>query len=50
MVCSLIIYGGSSANVASKRVMEKFGLETIAHAKPYKHTWISKAGEINGNK
>jgi len=36
--------------VASKSVVEKLGLETIPHAKPYKLTWISKEGKIDVNK
>ena len=35
-LCSLIVDGGSCANVASTRVVEKLGLPTISHAKPYK--------------
>jgi len=33
---SLIVYGGGCTNVASKRVVEKLGLPTISHTKPYK--------------
>ena len=35
-LCSMIIDRDSCANVASTRVMEKFGLPTISHTKPYK--------------
>ena len=49
-VCSLIIAGGSSTNVASTRLVEKLSLETIPYAKPYKLAWISKEGEIDVNK
>jgi len=35
-LCSLIVDGGSCANVASTRVVHKLGLPTISHAKPYK--------------
>jgi len=35
-LCSLILDGGSCTNVASTRVVEKLGLPTISHAKPYK--------------
>jgi len=49
-VCSLIIDGGSSTNVASTRLVEKLSLKTIPHAKPYKLAWISKEGEIDVNK
>ena len=49
-ICSLIIDGGSSTNVAGTRLGEKLSLETIPHAKPYKLAWISKEGEIDVNK
>jgi len=42
---SIIIDGGSCANVASTRVVDKLGLPTISHAKPYKLQWLSKEGE-----
>ena len=45
--CSLIIDGGSCVNVASTRVVDKLGLDTIPHAKPYKLSWLSENGEIN---
>ena len=44
-VCSLIIDGGSSTNVASTRLEEKLSLETIPHAKPYKLAWISNVNK-----
>jgi len=49
-LCSLIVDGGSCANVASTRVVDKLGLPTISHAKPYKHQWLSEEGEIIINK
>ena len=48
--CSLIIDGGSCVNVASTRVVDKLGLETIPHAKPYKLSWLSENGEIKVDK
>jgi len=36
--------------VASTRVVEKLGLTTISHAKPYKLQWLSEKGEIVVNK
>jgi len=48
--CSLIIDGGSYVNVTSTRVVDKFGLETIPHAKPYKLSWLSENGEISVDK
>jgi len=49
-LCSLIVDGGSCANVASTRVVDKLGLSTISHAKPYKLQWLSEEGEIIVNK
>ena len=45
-LCSLIVDGGSCANVAITRVVDKLGLSTISHAKPYKLQWLSEVGEI----
>jgi len=49
-LCSLIVDGGSCANVASTRIVDKLGLSTIFHAKPYKLQWLSEVGEIIVNK
>ena len=49
-ICSLIVDGGSCANVASTRVVDKLGLPTISHTKPYKLQWLSEMGEIIVNK
>jgi len=49
-LCSLIVDRGSCTNVASTRVVEKLGLPTISHAKPYKLQWLSEEGEIIVNK
>ena len=49
-LCSLIVDGESCANVASTRVVDKLGLSTISHAKPYKLQWLSEVGEIIVNK
>ena len=46
----MIIDGGSCANVASTRVVEKLGLPTISHTKPYKLQWLNSEGEIMVNK
>ena len=45
-VCSLIIDGGSYTNVASTRLVEKLGLKTTPHPKPYKLQWLSDNGEL----
>jgi len=49
-LCSLIVDEDSCANVASTIVVDKFGLSTISHAKPYKLQWLSEEGEIIVNK
>ena len=36
--------------MASTRVVDKFGLSTISHTKPYKLQWLSEVGEIIVNK
>jgi len=46
----MIIDGGSYANVASTRVVEKLGLPTISHIKTCKLQWLSVEGEIMVNK
>jgi len=49
-LCSLIVDEGSCTNVASTRVVEKLGLSTISHAKPYKLQWLIKERDIMVNK
>jgi len=46
----LIADGGSCTNVASTKVVDKLGLTTISHTKPYKLQWLSEKGEIIVNK
>jgi len=41
---------GSCTNVASTRVVDKLGLPTISHTKPYKLLWLSEEGELVVNK
>ena len=36
--------------MASTKVVDKLGLSTISHAKPYKLQWLSKESEIMVNK
>ena len=45
-LCSLIVNGGSCTNVESTRVVDKLGLTTISHTKPYKLQWLSEEAEI----
>jgi len=41
-VCSLIIDGGSYANVASKTLMEKLKLSVSPHPTPYTIQWLNQ--------
>ena len=45
-----IIDGGSCANVASYSMVEKLGLETEKHPKPYKLQWLNDSGEVRVTK
>uniref|UniRef100_A0A1J3EL11 CCHC-type domain-containing protein n=1 Tax=Noccaea caerulescens TaxID=107243 RepID=A0A1J3EL11_NOCCA len=45
-VCSLIINGGSCTNVASEAMVEKLGLPTTKHPKPYQLQWLNETGEM----
>lgn len=45
-VCSLIIDGGSCANVASKFMVDKLGLNTTKHPRPYQLRWINNETEL----
>ena len=49
-VCSVIIDGGSCTNVASAIMVEKLGLPTIKHSKPYKLQWLNDSGEVRVTK
>ena len=41
-VCSLIIDGGSCANVASKTMVDKVKLKVTPHPKPYTIQWLNQ--------
>jgi len=41
-LCLLLIDNGSCVNVASTRIVDKLGLKTIPHAKPYKLQGLRK--------
>ncbi|XP_043812189.1 uncharacterized protein LOC122723569, partial [Manihot esculenta] len=45
-VCTLIIDGGSCTNVASVYMVEKLGLASIKHPKPYRLQWLNDCGEV----
>ncbi|CAA7031823.1 unnamed protein product [Microthlaspi erraticum] len=46
-VCNLIIDGGSCTNVASEAMVEKIGLVTQKHPKPYQLQWINETGDMS---
>ena len=49
-VCSVIIDGGSCNNVASTTMVEKLGMQTSKHPRPYKLQWLNDSGEVRVNK
>ena len=49
-VCSVIIDGGSYTNVASTTMVEKLGMPTCKHPRPYKLQWLNDSGEVRVNK
>ena len=48
--CSMIIDGGSCANIASTALVERLGLDCLRHPKPYKLQWLNDCGEIKVTK
>ena len=49
-ICSVIIDGGSCTNVASTTMVEKLGMPTSKHPRPYKLKWLNDSGEVRVNK
>jgi len=47
--CSLIIDGGSCANVVSLSMIEKLGLQTMIHPHPYNIQWLNQSKGIQVN-
>ena len=47
-VCSVIIDGGSCTNVASITMVEKLGMTTSKHPRPYKLQWLNDSGGGKG--
>ena len=45
-VCSVIIEGGSCTNVTSTTLVEKVGLPTSKHPRPYKLQWLNDSEEL----
>ena len=41
-ICPFIMDSGSCVNMTSPMVVDKFGLKTIPHAKPYKLSWLKE--------
>jgi len=48
-VCSLIIDGGSCANVVSLSMIEKLGMQTVTHPHPYNIQWLNQSKGIQVN-
>jgi len=44
--CGMIIDNGSCTNVASTTLVEKLGLTTLPHPRPYSSRWLNENGEI----
>jgi len=49
-VCEMIIDNGSCTNVASTTLVEKLGLTTLPHPRPYSLRWLNENGEIRVTK
>jgi len=45
-VCKVIIDSGSTENLVSTEMVEKLELETTAHPKPYKVSWLQKGHQV----
>jgi hypothetical protein len=45
-VCKVIIDSGSTNNMVSKKMVEKFDLETISHPNPYKVLWLQRGHQV----
>jgi len=48
-VCSLIIDGGSCANVASSNTVEKLNLQAMTHPHPYTIQWLNQGKGLQVN-
>ena len=49
-VCSVIIDEGSCIIVANTTMVEKLGLPTIKHPRPYRLQWLNDSGEVRVTK
>jgi hypothetical protein len=46
IVCKVIIDSGSTDNIVSTEMVEKFELETTTHPKTYKVSWLQKGHQV----
>ena len=49
-VCSVLIDEGSCTNITSTKMVDKLGLPTIKHLRPYKLQWLNDNGEVRVTK
>jgi hypothetical protein len=49
-VCSMIIDGGSYANVTSDTLVKKLNRSCIKHPRPYRLRWFNGCGEVKVTK
>ncbi|XP_058006768.1 uncharacterized protein LOC131182136 [Hevea brasiliensis] len=49
-LCSVIVDGGSCCNVASSLLVDKLGLPTTTHPKPYGLQWLNDCGKLRVTK
>ncbi|XP_060182309.1 uncharacterized protein LOC132611973 [Lycium barbarum] len=49
-VFSLIVDGGSCANVSSQTLVEQLKLPTLKHSRPYQLQWLNECGEVRVTK
>jgi hypothetical protein len=45
-VCKVIIDSGSTENLVSTEMVEKLELNTTAHPRPYKVSWLQKGHQV----
>ncbi|GJW08267.1 putative reverse transcriptase domain-containing protein [Tanacetum coccineum] len=49
-VCTFVVYLGSFDNLIVEETVQKLGLKTENHLKPYKLQWLKKGGEVTISK
>ena len=45
-LCSIIIDGGSCTNVINANLVNKLGLKTTKHPRPYRLQWLNNSGDV----